>query len=222
MSMVKKLLSHALTGVMVLCAVTVTGLAVRQQFFRPSGAAAAGQPAPPRVVADWRELARAGQRIGPADAKVTIVEFSDFQCPFCARLQKNLHEVLARNPSSFTLVYRHYPLAQHTHAREAALAAECAGAQGRFGPFHDALFANQDSIGVRGWGWFANLAGGVDSVALAQCVSRGDERGRLAEDRTAGDRLEIAGTPTFLVNGRVFTGAPSPEELERMIRDAGK
>jgi protein-disulfide isomerase len=216
----KKLLDNAVTGVMVLCALTVTALAVRHEFFDPAGRppAAAG----PRVVKNWRDLARVGQRMGAPDAKVTIVEFSDFECPFCARLEQRLHALLARDPSAFTVVYRHYPLAQHTHARDAALAAECAGAQGRFAAFHDALFANQDSIGTASWGWFARSAGGVDSTALRRCMAGPDVARRLAEDKRAGDRLGVAGTPTFLVNGRLFSGAPSEEELSRMIRDPGR
>ena len=216
----KKLLDHAATGLMVLCALTVTGLAVRRQLFDPAQRPAG--PAEPRVVDDWRDLVRVGQRMGAADAKVTIVEFSDFECPFCARLEQRLHAILARDPSAFTLVYRHYPLAQHTHAREAALAAECAGAQGRFAAFHDALFANQDSIGAASWGWFARTAGGVDSTALQRCMARGDADGRLAADRKAGDRLGVAGTPTFIVNGRLYSGAPAEEELAGIIRNAGR
>src|SRR6185312_1235273 len=165
----KKLLNHAVTGLMLLCALTITALAVRRQFFEPAEHPSAASE--PREVGDWRQLAHTGQRMGAADAKVTIVEFSDFQCPFCARLEQRLHALLARDPSAFTLVYRHYPLAQHTHAREAALASECAGAKGRFAAFHDALFANQDSIGTASWGWFARIAGDVDSTALKRCMA---------------------------------------------------
>jgi protein-disulfide isomerase len=80
---------------------------------------------------------------GPADALVTIVEFSDFECPYCGMVQPTLHAVLPTAGSDVRLVFKHFPLSMHAHARPTAIAADCAHAQGRFWEFHDLVFAGQ-------------------------------------------------------------------------------
>jgi protein-disulfide isomerase len=83
---------------------------------------------------------------GPADALVTIVEFSDFECPFCARVQPTLRTVLSGAGSDVRIVFKHFPLSMHAHARPAAIAADCAHAQGRFWEFHDLVFSGQATL----------------------------------------------------------------------------
>jgi protein-disulfide isomerase len=208
--------SQAITGLMVLCAVLVTGMAVRRQFFSTPSAAAAGPP-PPREIRDWKRLAEAGQLLGAADARVTIVEFSDFQCPFCATLSRTIRSMQQRDPSVFRVVYRHYPLAQHTHAAAAGVAAECAAQQRRFGEYHDVLFANQDSIGTRPWTRFAANAGVADTVAFKRCMAAPAAKARVDEDARAAARLRLPGTPSLIVNGRLYSGGVTEEELSALI-----
>jgi protein-disulfide isomerase len=212
----KEWASSAATAVMVLCAVLVTGMAVRQQFFSTP---AADGPPPAREIRDWERLAETGQVLGAADARVTIVEFSDFQCPFCAGLSKTLRSMQQRNPAAFRIVYRHYPLVQHTHAANAAIAAECAGQQRRFGEYHDVLFANQDSIGTRRWASFATDAGVVDTTAFKSCMSSPAVKQRIESDARTAAQLQLPGTPSLIVNGRLYSGAISEEELSAIIAD---
>jgi protein-disulfide isomerase len=207
--------SGAATGVMVLCAVLVTGMAIRQQFF--SAAAAAAGPDQPREVRGWRRLAEHGSVLGSANARTTIVEFSDFQCPFCAKLSQTIRSMQRQDPTAFRVVYRHYPLAQHPHAADAAAAAECAGKQRRFGEYHDLLFASQDSIGTRPWTRFAVEAGVADTTAFKLCMAAPETRARVDADARVAAKLRLPGTPSLIVNGRLYSGAIGEAELSEMV-----
>ena len=145
-----RVLDRLLTMVLVICAVATTAALVRQQFF-PSAVRNAG-PRPdltPREISGWDALRSTGRlREGRAEASVTLVEFSDFQCPFCAQFRLTLNKVVAKYSDRVTLVYRHFPLDEiHPYARTAALAAECAADQRRFAEFRDLLFKEQTLIG---------------------------------------------------------------------------
>lgn len=205
------------TGLMVCCALVVTAAVARREFF-PAPAAAAQPDTKPRPVDNWNELAAAGQRMGPAGAPVQIVEFSDFQCPFCATFAETLRKVRARHPDRVAVLYRHYPIQQiHPYARTAALAAECAGEQGRFEAYHDRLFAQQDSIGSKAWERFAAEAGVADGDAFTRCVR--DERLLAKVDRDAelAEESGINVTPTLVIDGTLIPGALSEAELEKWI-----
>lgn len=211
----RQLLSNAVTAVFALCAVAVASAAVKQQFFAQQANAAVTVSAP-RNVKDWARLAEAGQRVGPATAPVTIIEFSDFECPFCALLHQTLRSVQARNPDAVTLVYRHFPLQGHKHAFAAAVASECSGAQGKFAAFHDLLFQQQDSIGVRSWASFATAAGVADQARFEECMQSDVPRARVEADRSAAKRLGLSGTPTIIVNGKLVSGIVTIAELEEL------
>ncbi|HEX6749149.1 MAG TPA: thioredoxin domain-containing protein [Longimicrobium sp.] len=217
----RNLLSNLATAVMVICALAVTGLLVRREFFAPPGRA--GQPdMRPRRVDDWEALLAAGQWMGRRDAPVRIVEFSDFQCPFCARAQPALDAVRRRHPDRVAVLYRHFPLdAIHPHARPAAVASECAAAQGRFEQFANLLFARQDSLGVTPWARFAREAGVRDSAAFERCLA--DPRTMEAVDRDvrAAQETEVQVTPTLIVNGTLRPGALTEAELEELVADPG-
>lgn len=202
---------------MVLCAVTVTGLVVRRELFSPSPAAAAIE-VESRTVAGWRSYAE-GQRIGPADARVTIVEFSDFECPFCRETADRLRAIRAKYPRDVALVYRHYPLSYHKNAVPAAKASVCAARQGRFEAYHNALFAQQDSLGLISWTQLARAAGVPDEVGFEACMQSSVPGTEIERDLQAGTRLGVRGTPAILVNERFISGAP-PGVLEELVERA--
>jgi protein-disulfide isomerase len=175
------------------------------------------EPARVEVVAD-------GPSKGPAGARVTIVEFSDFQCPFCSRALPVLDEVLERYPDDVRLVYRHMPLDRiHAHARPAAEASVCAQDQGKFWPFHDLLFANPKTLGPADLERYASEVG-LDLDSFRACVAERKFREKVEADTEAARSIGVTGTPAFVVNGIVLTGArPLPEfvrvidaELERL------
>lgn len=215
-----KILANLATAVPVACALIVTGLVVRRELFS-SPAATASVALESRTVPDWRSYAR-GQRMGPADAKVTIVEFSDFECPFCRATAARLRAVRAKYPRDVAVVYRHYPLPYHAHAVEAARASLCAARQGRFEAFHDLLFA-QDSLGMVPWSRLAQSAGVRDPAGFERCMRLPGPSPEIERDLREGARLGVRGTPTLLVNERLLDGAPPgtlEEAVERAVRRA--
>lgn len=212
--MMERLLNVA-TGVLVVCALLVTGLVVRREFF----------PATPRMgsperVDDAESYAASGHRMGPAGAALTLVEFSDFQCPFCRTFAERLHAVQRRFPGQVAVLYRHFPVEGHRHAVAAARASDCAAEQGRFEAYHDALFAAQDSIGAVPWTHFAAVAQVPDTVAFARCAADTAPSERLARDLADARRLGVGATPTLLVGDTRLVGALSLDTLEAYVRRA--
>lgn len=214
----KEALANVFTGVLVLCALTVTGLVVRREFFPPPPAGLAERP-----VENWQRLAATGSVIGAKEAPLKIVSFSDFQCPFCAQVNERLERVRAVDPTRVAVVYRHFPLESiHPHAFNAAVASECAGAQGRFQAYHDALYARQDSIGVKPWDGFAEAAGVPDVAEFRKCVSEQRFREQVSRDLKEGKEIGVSGTPTFVFDGRMVSGVPAADKLDEWVRAALK
>ena len=144
--------------------------------------------------------------IGPVDAPVTIVEFSDFQCPYCQKSVGVLKELRRLYGEKIRLVYRDYPGPNHPYAAQAAEAAQCAGEQGKFWEYHDLLFDRQ----AQGSGWnFAALAKELTlkEDSFATCLTSGRYRQEVLADLQEGMKLGITSTPTFFVNGRPLVGA---------------
>jgi protein-disulfide isomerase len=214
MTMNKTTLSNLFTGLLVLCALTVTGLMVRRELMASEGNSRFS------TVTGWERIAADGHPMGAAAAPVTIVEFSDFQCPFCAKAHEELQTVRARHGDQLKVVFRHFPLPSHPHAFTAAVAAECAAEQGRFEAYHDRLFRMQDSVGVRGWDRFAADAGVADAAAFSQCMEKDAVRAKVERDRRLAAGLGTNGTPTWIINGKMFKGMMTAAEWEPLIQDA--
>jgi len=160
-----------------------------------------------------------GPSRGSAGAPVEIVLFSDFQCPFCARLVPTLSQIEQRYGDRVRIVFRQFPLtAIHPLAYGAAEAALCANEQGKFWQLHDALFANQKALAPAA---ILETAGsvGIDSVKLAACVSSGRTKDQVDKDLAAGRALGLSGTPVAFVNGRKLSGAQAFEAFAAVIDD---
>lgn len=136
--------------VLLLCALVTTGLVVRREFVSGSPTVQASQ-SEPTFLEGWREALQHGIRVGPASAPVQIVEFADFQCPYCARFEKRLTEVSRRHGDKVAVTFVHSPLLSHDQAERAARAAECAHAQGRFVAMKAVLFEKQAVLGTVSW-----------------------------------------------------------------------
>jgi predicted DsbA family dithiol-disulfide isomerase len=211
-------LSSGANVVLVVCAVTVTALVVRQDLFPPS------RGGPPRQgterIAEWKHFAAQGHRAGPAGALVDIVVFSDFQCPACRMLAGYLDAIRMEFPDQVAVTRRHAPLAIHPFAVAAAQASECAARQGRFDQLHDALFQAQASIGTVPWTRFAEQAGVPDVPAFDRCMAETGPIAALRADSVDAHTLELRSTPTFLVNGVLFRGTPPIDTLRAYVRQA--
>ncbi len=216
----KRFLDNAATALIVVCAVLVTGLVIRREIFAEPLPNAENSLA--ETVSDWHSYALHGRLMGPANAPVHIVIFSDFQCPACRRLADELRTIRARSPNQVSITYRYYPLQQHPYAASAARASECAGNQGKFEAFHNALFADQGAIGRVPWAHFATAAGVRDTVSFKRCTSEHTPVPALAIDTADGNRLGIRVTPTLLVNDIEVRGTPGLASLEDIIRRSAK
>lgn len=167
---------------------------------------------PPRTtVPGPQDLAR-----GKADAPVTIIEFSDFECPYCRRAQKVVHQVEEHYGDKIRFVFRHFPLPFHEKAPKASEAAQCAQDQGKFWPFHHALFDDGTELSVPAYKALARKLQ-LNTKTFNDCLDSGRQAQRVAADLEDGRLLGISGTPTFFVNGIRLVGAVPFEEFRSII-----
>jgi len=158
-----------------------------------------------------------GPSKGPDDAPVTIIEFSDFQCPFCKRVVPTVQQIVASYPTEVRFVFRNLPLSNiHPRARAAAEAAACADRQGRFWDYHDLLFANNKALSDADLDGYASQLG-LDMPAFRQCVQNRETQSIVDEDFATAESLRITGTPSFLINGIPLHGAQSFEAFSEII-----
>ncbi len=156
---------------------------------------------------------------GPANASVTLVEFSDFHCPFCKQVLPTLTQLLARYPGKVRLVFRDFPIdSLHPQARRAAEAARCAQDQGRFWEYHDLLFAEAPKATPEELKRYAEKVG-LDLAKFEPCLTGGTHRAAVQRDLDEGSRLGITGTPAFFINGRPLDGAQPLEAFVRVIEE---
>ncbi len=154
---------------------------------------------------------------GPKDAPVTIVEFSDFQCPFCRNVVATVKEVMHQYPTAVRWAFRDYPIASlHPKAPKAAEAARCAGEQGRFWDYHDLLFDSQAQATPEDFKRFADQLK-LDPKSFASCLDTGKQQAAVQSDVEEAARLGITGTPTFFINGRMLVGAQPLETFRKII-----
>lgn len=204
MKRVREMLSGLTMVVMVLCTITITIVILRREIRAP---AASSPPTPPVRVDDWPEVVSGGHRIGPEDAAVTLVTFSDFECPTCGYLAtQEFPRLREKYPGSVALVYRHWPLARHRFAYPAARAAECAAQQGRFEAFHDVVYAQQDFIGVKTFAEMASEADVPDLHLFETCANNTEPVPSIEADIAKAIELGGNGTPTLVVNGLLMRG----------------
>lgn len=207
----------AVTVILVLCALVTTGIIVRREF-APSPAAPAQAEQEPVLIKDWRSHLDKGVRLGSLDAPVQLIEFADFECPFCASFHKTLKEIRDRYPGKVALAFVHYPIPGHRFAEPAARVAECADEQGRFEAMHDRLFEEQDQLGLKAWRDFATEVSVADLPAFESCAQKNVPIPRVVEGKKLGEQLDIQVTPTLIVNGWKLGRPPTAEDLDRMVK----
>lgn len=150
---------------------------------------------------------------GRIDAPIALLEYGDYECPFCGEVQPIVGEIQRRLGDDLCFAFRHFPLTSvHPHAEHAAEAAEAAGEQAGFWPMHETLFANQDALDDKSLAQYA-AALGLNEVRFIQEVVSGAHAERIQEDFKSGVRGGVNGTPCFFINGQRYDGARGLEPL---------
>jgi protein-disulfide isomerase len=181
----------------------------------------AAQAARDRLLAQFREgpsiLIQGSPVRGDSNQSVVLAEFSDFQCPFCARAKATVDAFMAKHGEEVTLTFKHFPLSQiHPEALPAAKAARAAQNQGKFWEYHDRLFARQKELGET---LYLDLAAelGLDREQFDRDRQSAETAAAINRDLELGRALGIEGTPFFLMNGRPVAGAVSLAEIEQLL-----
>ena len=182
-------------------------------------AAPAGAQDAPRFIADPMMTK------GPATAPVTVFEWSDYECPFCQRAQDVLQRLQGEFADRVRFVFKDFPLRSHPNALPAAIAARCAGAQGRYWEYHDLLFVAQPDLARDHLIGYARRLG-LDAPAFTECLDSARVRDAVLADQREGRAAGVRATPTFFINQRKIEGALPLEEfrdaIKQALRDAGR
>lgn len=156
-------------------------------------------------------------QLGPQDAPVTIVEFADFLCPYCAEEAMVVRSITSKYPNEVRFIFRDFPIDEmHPGASDIHIAGACANEQGKFWAFHDKIFQNQDNLNSQTVKAFAAQAG-LNIADFDQCINSGKYTQEVANDVKDGRRAGVVGTPTLFFNGRKIEGAIPYNYLVGMI-----
>ena len=166
---------------------------------------------PPKVAVE-----ATGPSKGPANAPITIVEFSDFECPYCVRAEPTVKAVMEKYPGKIRLVYRDFPLPMHPKAPKAAEAAHCADDQGKYWDMHAKLFSAGAKLDLSDLKAHAREIG-LDGAKFDRCLDSGEKAKVVDGHRKAGDEAGVSGTPAFFINGRPLSGAQPIEAFTAII-----
>ncbi len=167
--------------------------------------------APPRANVDTQNA----QMLGPEKAPVTLVEFADYECPYCQKVAADVKKLQADFGDRVAFMYKDFPLPMHSRAEKAAEATRCASKQGKFWEFHDELFHSKeldvDQLKAQA------RALKLDSADFDKCLDSGEEAAAVEKDRKEGTRLGISGTPSFFINGHFLSGALDYATLRQIV-----
>lgn len=182
---------------------------------RPSGGPEE-EEAPTKVDMD-KLVADDDPQRGPKNAKITIVEFSDYQCPFCERFyQQTLPELLRDYGDKVRFAFKDFPLPMHPEAQKAHESAHCAGDEGKYWEMHDILFENRNSLDVDALKRYASKLG-LNAAKFNQCLESGKYEKSVKEDMRVARTVGVNGTPTFFINGQRLVGAQPAEAFREKI-----
>jgi len=209
------------TIVVGVCAMTVTAFVLWQHTL----GGASGESEDRRIEA-MEDYVRDGRRLGHREAPVAILEWGDYECPFCRRFEAVLEGIRERYPDHVAVIYRHWPLGYHERAFDAAVGAECAALQDRFPEYHAALYQSTDWLDSNDLESalveLAEREEVPDLSAFETCLAEERPRERIEADIAAVRELGGRGTPTVVVNGILLGAVPDSATLDRMVQEAIK
>ncbi len=172
---------------------------------------------PPRDISNKDLVQKDSNVLGSRDAKVVIVEFSDFQCPACGSAAPIVKEVAKEYGDKILVVFRHFPIiSSHPYALKAAEAAEAAAEQGKFWEYHDLLFENQENLKDNDLKRYAEELG-LNMKKFEEALKNGEFKDKVRGDLDTGEKFGVNATPTFFINGEVHRGVISFEDFQKII-----
>lgn len=169
------------------------------------------------TISNWKSIASIGNRLGRDSIVADVVEFADFECPYCSASDTLLRR-LRRADSTLAIAFVHFPLSSiHPQAYRAAVAAACAGSQGEFEAYHDYLYSHQSSLATLSWLNVAEIAKVPDLISFKRCIDTEEPRDRIDLGIAEGHKIGVKGTPTFIVAGNLLPGGIDNVSLEKAI-----
>ena len=201
-----------------LAAITIKGIREGKSL-EDIKAALAASAGPHKVLDDAITLRTLGSPVkGPADAKITLVEFSDFQCPYCSKAVTEIDATLKAFPKDVKLIYKQFPLSDiHSHAMLASQAALAAAAQGKFWPMHDKMFADNHNLTRENMQKWAQEIG-LDMKRFNADLESPAIKSQIARDLADGEQAGVEGTPTVFVNGKHYNGSLDPQTFGEVLK----
>lgn len=171
----------------------------------------------PKVLEDPVSIPVAGSPVrGPADARITLIEFSDFECPYCSAAVKQVDNIMAAYPKDIKLIYKQFPLDMHPHAQMAAEASLAANEQGKFWEMYEILFKNFRRLSPENILGFAQQVG-LDVIKFKADLQSGKYQAIIKKDMADGDAAGVYGTPAFYINGKQYNGEVTLAALKPIL-----
>ncbi|MGB2886112.1 MAG: thioredoxin domain-containing protein, partial [Candidatus Acidiferrales bacterium] len=153
---------------------------------------------------------------GSRNAPVIIIEFADYECPYCQKIDPELKKLQDEFGGKLGLAFKDFPLPNHSHAEKAAEAARCAGVQGKFWEFHDLLFDNSKKLEAAQLKEYAGTLK-LDAASFDKCLDSGEQATAVQRDSTQAQRLGLTGTPSFFINGHFWSGGVGDSTLREIV-----
>ena len=209
-----QILNSVLTVILVLCAIIITVLVVKRELFNNKYTPKV------RTVQNWRTLVDDGHQIGTSNASVYIIEFTDYECPYCKILKKNIDSILVKYKDKVALIVYNFPLEIHSHAFDLALGGECAARQNKFKSYYDSVFNYSVKFEKLNLSHIAFSAGITDTASFMNCIESRTTFSIVNNDIEKGKEIDIEGTPTIIINGKLYEGSLTVKQLENAVIDA--
>jgi len=199
-----------------LIATIAVAFAITSWMDRSSTGPSTPEPRVDRFVENWWELAEEGHWLGPRDARWVLVEFGDYQCVWCRRVEPLLRSLREAFPDDVAIVYRHFTMPYHAHARPSALLAECAALQARFEEVHELLYDAID-LGALDAHRVSEAVEFPDPTEFVRCVDHSETIDRIEADVAAARSVGIRGTPALIADGVLLASTPDSVALFEMV-----
>ncbi|MCZ7610347.1 MAG: DsbA family protein [Ignavibacterium sp.] len=204
---------NILTGILVVCALIVTILFLRKEFSSKDTELNIS------IIDNWKELIPEDEETNGNYSKVYLIEFFDYECPYCSVLDATLDTIKSKYIDKIKIIRYHFPLNIHPLAYRTAIAAECAGSQEVFDIYHKELMANQYKLNSINFTEIARLIGIKDIEKFQKCVNEEETADAISQNVKLAKKFNVSGTPTLIINNKMISGAINTEEIEKIINE---